>query len=211
MGLLGTCIIGVTIGIIVLLLPMGNSIVGAILVKGFSNVYNISNKEEMLLMLSALVSILLLNTIKEIVDPKMSGNEDMIAISISNYRWSCLEISMFQQIKETLEAKIEGLLIGIIAGFVIINLLHLTTSSINIPWLIAPILLYVGLKKEKSDVKIKTGLYLLLVAITLKLLINLECVNAIVVCIYTFFYIPGVVYSFIDIKNKPIKLYRKIS
>jgi hypothetical protein len=209
MGLLGICILGVIIGVIILLIPMGNSIVGAIIVKGISNTCNISNQEEILLMLSALISVMLLNTIKEVIDPKMSGNEDIIAISISSYRWKCIEISLFQQIKEVVETKIAGLLIGIIVAFIGINLLRLTTVSINIPWLIAPILLYVGLKKETIEVQIKTGLYLLLVAMTLKLLINLECVNAIVVCIYTFFYIPGVVYSFIDLKEKPIKLYKK--
>lgn len=188
-------IIGIIIALIVLLLPMGNSIIGAIIVKGYVSINHISTKEEMLIMVSTLVSIILINTIKEIIDPKMSGNEDIIAITINSYRWNCLGITLFQQIKETLEAKISGLLIGIIIGFVGINLLHITTSSINLPWLIAPILLYVGLNKETSEIQIKTGLYLLLVAITLKLLINLECVNAIVVCIYTFFYIPGIVSS----------------
>ena len=188
-------IIGIIIALIVLLLPQGNSIIGAILVKGYANILNISTKEEMLIMISTLVSIILINTIKEIIDPKMSGNEDIIAISIASYRWSCLEISLFQQIKETIEAKIVGILVGVIVGFLAINLLHLTTSSINIPWLIAPVLMYVGFKKETTKVQIKTGLYLLLVAMTLKLLISLECVNAIVVCIYTFFYIPGIVSS----------------
>jgi hypothetical protein len=202
-------IIGIIISLIVLILPTGNAIIGAIIVKGYVNINNISTKEEMLIMISTLVSIMLINTIKEIIDPKMSGNEDIIAISIATHRWSCLEITLLQQIKETVEAKISGLLIGIIVGFLAINLLHITTSSINLPWLIAPILLYVGLNKETSEIQIKTGLYLLLVAMTLKLLINLECVNAIVVCIYTFFYIPGIVCSLIDLKEKPIRLHKK--
>lgn len=210
-----SALVGAVIGIIALILPMGNGIIGVLIVKGAvsSGLYNISNKEEVCLISCTLISILLINTIKEVLDPALSGNEDIVGIHISGYRWECLEVPLFKQIKELVETKIEGIIYGFISAFAIINILHIDASSIPISWLVIGVLLYKVIISNtiiSNTTKIQSFLYLIIVAITVKLLSSFGCNEPTLLCLYTFFFVPSTFQTLTTNFNTiEVKLYSK--
>lgn len=206
---LGLCIKsiigGAIIAVIVLLLPIGNPIISSVIVKSLisSGIYNATKKEEVALLTCAIISTLLLNTIKEVLDPALSGNEDLTAIKIAGYEWQCLHIPIFQQIKEVVESKIVGIMGGLIATFILINVIGINSSSLPITIMVVPLLLYkivIINKTINTDIKIKCFLYLLLSTIVLKILISTGCSESIIVIVYAFFFIPAILQQMVTVK-----------
>lgn len=210
-----SALVGAIIAIIVLIIPNGNGIIGVLIAKGLVNsgLYTCSNKEEVCLISCTVVSVLLINTIKEVLDPALSGNEDIAAIHVSGYRWECLEVSLFQQIKELVETKIEGILYGFISTFVIINILRIDASSIPISGFVIGLLIYKVLINNQTittRIKIQSFLYLVLVAITIKILSYFGCNEPTLICLYTFFFIPSTFQVLAkQISPENIRLYSK--
>lgn len=210
-------IIGLSLAVITLIVPVGNTILGVSLASCISTVINSSEKEEMLIIVCTFVCITLLNTIKEILDPALSGNEELAGVYISGYRWECLEVNTFQQIKESVESKIEGLLYGIVLAFILINCFHITYGSLNVTFIFGAAMLWKTFKhtdiNNKTDINIliKSILYLLLINFVMKGLTNLEYFQPAIIVIYTFFLMPSIFSTLIKDVDILIKKTKRIT
>lgn len=203
-------ILGVIISIVILILPMGGSYIGVIMANVISNVLSLDNITNQLIIISVLFTSLILNSIKEVITPQQSGNEDILTLYTST--WQCMQIPTFNQIRNLVESKILGLIIGFTLSYILITVLHVSTGSFPITKLVAICILYkvykdiefksYELKQDISILLVRAGMFLCITPILFTVMSVNNILNPSICIIYCIYMIPSCLDTIFNSKAK---------